>query len=228
MTLQWMTSYLPTAPCFRICHPQRTMWRPSRERGPRDVLVGWLAACLVGCGENLAEKGNSRSAPLKTYPRGWGVQAPSLMFGYPTFKAALVSYMLVLIAFRGLEDMLSSSLGQHILNYKPPHDFSIPPFTMYDGSSDPYDSMLHFNQAMILSIGNDRLLCKVFPASLKRPALAWFHKLLRGSINSFNELWAAFFSQYLCSVRQKGNIGSLQTIFKWEDESIRDFTRRFG
>ena len=99
---------------------------------------------------------------------------------------------------------------------------------MYDGSSDPYDHMLHFNQAMILNVGEDRLLYKVFSASLKGPALAWLHKLPRRSINSFSELWATFVSQYLCSVRQKGNISSLQTIFKWEDDSIRDFTRRFG
>ena len=88
--------------------------------------------------------------------------------------------------------------------------------------------MLHFNQAMILNTGDDRLLCKVFPASLKGPTLAWFHTLSRGSINSFGELWAAFVSQYLCSVRQKGNISSLQAILKREDESIQDFTRRFG
>ena len=88
--------------------------------------------------------------------------------------------------------------------------------------------MLHFNQLMFLSTGNARLLCKVFPASLKGPALAWFHKLPRGPINLFSELWAAFISQYLCSVRKKGNISSLQTIFKREGESIRDFTRRFG
>ena len=99
---------------------------------------------------------------------------------------------------------------------------------MYDGSSDPYDHMLHFNQVMILNTRNDRLLCKVFPASLKGPALAWFHKLPRGSLNSFGELWVVFLTQYLCSVRQKGNISSLQSIFKQDDESIRDFTRRFG
>ena len=81
---------------------------------------------------------------------------------------------------------------------------------------------------MILNAGNDQLLCKVFPASLKGPALAWFHKFPRGSINSFDELWATFVSQYLCFVRQKGNISSLQSIFKRDDESIRDFTLRFG
>ena len=68
----------------------------------------------------------------------------------------------------------------------------------------------------------------MFPASLKGPALAWFHKLPRGSINTFDELWVAFVSQYLCSVRQKGNISSLQSILKREDESIWDFTSRFG
>ena len=92
----------------------------------------------------------------------------------------------------------------------------------------PYDHMLHFNQAMILNAVDDCLLCKVFPASLKGLALAWFDKLLRRSLNSFSELWAAFVSQYLWLVRQKGNINSLQTIFKQEDESIRDFTKRFG
>ena len=124
--------------------------------------------------------------------------------------------------------MLSTPLGQHILDYDPPHGFSIPPFAMYDGSSDTYDHMLHYNQAIILNAGDDQLLCKVFQASLKGPALAWFHKLPRGSINIFGELRVAFVSQYLCFVRQKGNISSLQSILKREDESVRDFTRRFG
>ena len=96
-----------------------------------------------------------------------------------------------------------------------------------DGFSDPYNHMLHYNQVMILNAGNDLLLCKVFSASLRGFTLIWFHKLPCNSINSFNELWAAFVSQYLCSVRQKRNISSLQTILKQEIESIRDFTMRF-
>ena len=106
--------------------------------------------------------------------------------------------------------MLSSPLGQHILDYDPPRGFSIPPFAMYNDFSDPYDHMLHFNQAMILNVGDDRLLCKVFPASFKGLALAWFQKLPRGSINSFGELWVAFVSQYLCPIKQKGNINSFK------------------
>ena len=147
---------------------------------------------------------------------------------YPPFEGAPALQIFVPSAVQGPQDLLSTPLGQHILDYDPPRGFSIPPFPMYDGSSDLYDHMLHYNQAMILNAGDDRLLCKVFPASLKGPALAWFHKLPRGSINTFGELWVAFVSQYLCFVRQKGNISSLQSILKREDESIRDFTRRFG
>ena len=110
--------------------------------------------------------------------------------------------------------MLSSPLRQHILYYEPPHGFVIPSFATFDGFTDPYDHMLHYNQAMILNVGDDRLLCKVFSARLRGTALAWFHKLPYNSINSFIELWAAFISQYLCLVRQKRNISYLQTILK--------------
>ena len=68
--------------------------------------------------------------------------------------------------------MLSSPLGQHILDYEPPCGFVIPVFTMFDGSANPYDHMLHYNQAMTLNVVNDHLLCKVFPASLRGLALA--------------------------------------------------------
>ena len=80
---------------------------------------------------------------------------------------------------------------------------------------------------MILNADNNLLLCKVFPTSLQGPALAWFHKLPRNSINSFNASWAAFISQYLCSVRQKRNINSLQAISSRNWNLFETFKRRF-
>ena len=69
--------------------------------------------------------------------------------------------------------MLSSPLWQHILDYEPPRGFVIPSFNTFNGSADPYDHMLHYNQAMKLNVGNGWLLCKVFQARLQGPALAW-------------------------------------------------------
>ena len=64
----------------------------------------------------------------------------------------------------------------------------MPTFTMFDGSNDPYDYMLHYNQSMTVDADNDRLLCKVFPTSLQGPMLARFHKLPHNAINSFIDL----------------------------------------
>ena len=61
---------------------------------------------------------------------------------------------------------------KHILDYELPCRFVIPAFATFDGSADPYDHMFHYNQAMVLNASNDRLLCKVFPTSLRGPTLA--------------------------------------------------------
>ena len=137
--------------------------------------------------EASRDRPHSELAPEHVSTRfgGMALQFPPTQYPFEAAPAPhAASYPLV----RGPHDMLSSPLGQHILDYEPPRGFVISPFAMYDGSSDPYDHMLHFNQAMILNSRNDRLLCKVFSASLKGPALAWFHKLPRGSLNSFGEL----------------------------------------
>ena len=128
---------------------------------------------------------------------------------HPTYGAAAALYMQSAALIRRPDDMLSSLLRQHILDYEPPCRFVILAFTMFDGSAVPYDHVLHYNQVMSLNLGNDWLLCKVFPPSLWGPALDWLHKIPHYSINLFNELWTTFISQYLCSVRQKRNISSL-------------------
>ena len=117
------------------------------------------------------------------------------------FDAGPTFYTQPTALIRGLNDIHSSPLGQHILSYEPPRGFFIPVFTMFNGSNDPYDHILHYNHAMTLNAGNNRLLCKVFLACLRGPMLTWFHNLSRNSINSFNELWTTFISQYLCSVQ---------------------------
>ena len=62
----------------------------------------------------------------------------------PTFNAQPTTLI------KAPDDMLSSPLGQHILNYEPSRGFFMKNFTMFDGSNDPYDHMLHYNQAMTL------------------------------------------------------------------------------
>nr|CAN82831.1 hypothetical protein VITISV_005335 [Vitis vinifera] len=124
--------------------------------------------------------------------------------------------------------MLSTPFCSHIIHYEPPRGFLVPKFSTYDGSSDPFNHIMHYRQLMMLDIGNDALLCKVFPASLQGQALSWFHRLLPNSVGNFRDLSEAFVGQYLCSARHKQNISTLQSIKMQDNESLREFVKRFG
>nr|CAN75943.1 hypothetical protein VITISV_016460 [Vitis vinifera] len=124
--------------------------------------------------------------------------------------------------------MLSTPFCSHITHYEPPRGFLVPKFSTYDGTNDPFDHIMHYRQLMTLDIGNDALLCKVFPASLQGQALSWFHRLPPNSIDNFRDLSEAFVGQYLCSARHKQNISTLQNIKMRDNESLREFVKRFG
>ncbi|RVW88395.1 hypothetical protein CK203_040990 [Vitis vinifera] len=127
-----------------------------------------------------------------------------------------------------LDDMLSTPFCSHITHYEPPRGFLVPKFSTYDGTNDPFDHIMHYRQLMTLDIGNDALLCKVFPASLQGQALSWFHRLPPNSVDNFRDLSEAFVGQYLCSARHKQNISTLQNIKMKDNESLREFVKRFG
>ena len=97
---------------------------------------------------------------------------PQMPFVHHAFGVGPAFYMPPTTLIRRPYDMLSSPLGHHIFDYEPPLGFVILAFATFDGSTNPYDHMLHYNQAMVLNADNDRLLCKVFPASLRGLALA--------------------------------------------------------
>ncbi|RVW59183.1 hypothetical protein CK203_095602 [Vitis vinifera] len=124
--------------------------------------------------------------------------------------------------------MLSTPFCSHIIHYEPPRGFLVPKFSTYDGTNDPFDHIMHYRQLMTLDIGNDALLCKVFPASLQGQALSWFHRLPPNSVGNFRDLSEAFVGQYLCSARHKQNISTLQNIKMQDNESLREFVKRFG
>lgn len=55
--------------------------------------------------------------------------------------------------------MLSTSFDPHIINYDLPKGFVVPKFTMYDGLSNLFDHLMHFQQIMTLDIGTTNTQC---------------------------------------------------------------------
>ena len=43
-----------------------------------------------------------------------------------------------------LDDMLSMPFTPNIINYEPLRGFIVPKFSAYDGSSDPFDHIMHY------------------------------------------------------------------------------------
>nr|CAN64938.1 hypothetical protein VITISV_042931 [Vitis vinifera] len=54
--------------------------------------------------------------------------------------------------------MLSMPFDPYIISSEPPRGFIVPKFTLYDGTSDPFDHIIYHRQLMTLDIGNDALI----------------------------------------------------------------------
>ncbi|RVW53906.1 hypothetical protein CK203_072908 [Vitis vinifera] len=120
-----------------------------------------------------------------------------------------------------LDDMLSTLFCSHIINYEPPGEFLVPKFSTYDGTNDPFDHIMHYRQQRCTTVQS-------ISASLQGQALSWFHRLPPNSVGNFRDLSEAFVGQYLCSAQHKQNISTLQNIKMQDNESLREFVKRFG
>ena len=70
--------------------------------------------------------------------------------------------------------------------------FNRPPFTCYNGKPNPVEHVSHYIQMMSQYSQNNRLMCQVFPSSLRPTTMRWFSGLRKGSIHSFEEFIQAF------------------------------------
>ncbi|RVX08946.1 hypothetical protein CK203_013860 [Vitis vinifera] len=86
---------------------------------------------------------------------------------------------------------------------------------------------MHYRQLMTLDIGNDALLCKVFPASLQGQALSWFHRLPPNSVGNFRDLSKLSWDN-TCAPLDTSKISAPQNIKMQDNESLREFVKRFG
>ncbi|XP_027348031.1 uncharacterized protein LOC113859462 [Abrus precatorius] len=75
---------------------------------------------------------------------------------------------------------------------------------------------------------NDSLWCRIFPTSLRGPALSWFTGLPPSSINSFATLTRRFSLQFATSRPHPLTSLALVNIRQEKGESLRAFMERFG
>ncbi|GFY91372.1 hypothetical protein Acr_07g0015680 [Actinidia rufa] len=99
---------------------------------------------------------------------------------------------------------------------------------IYEGKTDPMDHLDSYKSLMSLQGCSDEIMCKAFSATLKGPARSWFQKLSPGTIDSFGDLSRLFVANFMsCTNRQK-NASHLFTIHQKENESLKEFVKRFN
>ena len=98
---------------------------------------------------NDASRKAGREAGRREYRSGQALGDPPMLppvsSAQPAFGTTPTFYTLPRTLIQRPDDMLFSPLREHILDYKPPHGFSILAFTTFDDLTDPYDHMLHYN-----------------------------------------------------------------------------------
>ena len=105
--------------------------------------------------------------------------------------------------------------------------FRNPNYLIYDGRANPIGHISHFRQSMALHLGNNVLMCRMFPSSLGPMSLRWFNRLQHSSIHSWDELAEAFVSRFITNSRKPKEFDSLMSMRMKDSESLKSYSARY-
>ncbi|XP_057444186.1 uncharacterized protein LOC130736367 [Lotus japonicus] len=98
----------------------------------------------------------------------------------------------------------------------------------YSGKVDPKEHLLHFNTKMVISAASDAVKCRMFPATFKGTAMAWFTTLPRGSIMNIPDFSSKFLVQFSASKTKQVTNEDLYNVGQSEGETLKQYVKRFS
>jgi len=132
---------------------------------------------------------------------------------------------------------LREDLKEHIGGFHPfttevmsvrlPSKWQWPHMDVYDGSSDPDVHVKSYMTQANLFSTDGRVHYRLFPTTLKGPALDWYYSLLTNSVSSFEMLCARFTARFADSKPAIASSASLHHIVQGDNESLRQYMARF-
>ena len=85
-----------------------------------------------------------------------------------------------------------------------PLKFRLSQLEFYDGTKDPLNHIRAFKTILNLQQTSNKVICRSFPATLKRAARVWFSKLLASSVANFEQLSDSFVCHFIGGSFTKG------------------------
>ncbi|XP_058189214.1 uncharacterized protein LOC131306806 [Rhododendron vialii] len=123
--------------------------------------------------------------------------------------------------------MAASPFAKRLQDARLPSKVKHGAFILYETNADPVAHIQHYQQAMFMHVGDDAIMCKMFPSSLGKVALSWFHKLEPRSIRGWMQLAEEFTAWFLTSRKVPKTFESLSTMEQGESEPIRDYAKKY-
>ncbi|CAJ2667015.1 unnamed protein product [Trifolium pratense] len=120
-------------------------------------------------------------------------------------------------------------LSHDILQAPVPKGFERPPaLPAYDGLSDPDEHIASVNATLNFLRVSGAIRCRIFPTTLRKGAMAWYHSLAPRSVISWMDLTDQFCRHFTASRKQPKTEAVLDAIFQADNESLRSFIERFN
>ncbi|XP_057418238.1 uncharacterized protein LOC130712420 [Lotus japonicus] len=98
----------------------------------------------------------------------------------------------------------------------------------YSGKADPKEHLLYFNTKMVISAASDAVKCRMFPATFKGTAMAWFTTLPRGSITNFRDFSSKFLVKFSTSKAKQVTIEDLYNVRQSKGETLKQYVKQFS
>ena len=108
-----------------------------------------------------------------------------------------------------------------------PVRINLPKFESYDGTTDPVDHLVQFENTMLLHNFSDAMYCKVFTTTLKLTARTWFHQLPSSSTATFAQLVEKFNNHFMASRPLEKDASYLMTLKQGKTEHLCKYLTRF-
>ena len=131
-------------------------------------------------------------------------------------------------AYFNLEALKNSPFTQEFDESMPPKGFKLPTMDSYDGMVDLIDHLEMFRTSISIQGVDDAIMCKAFPATLKKVARFWLSLLPPRSTSTIKELGEKFVSHFIRSIAHKKTSITLMSIRQRHDELLKDFITRFS
>ncbi|PNX63491.1 hypothetical protein L195_g061655, partial [Trifolium pratense] len=92
----------------------------------------------------------------------------------------------------------------------------------------PDDHIASINATLDFLRVSGAIRCRLFPTTLRKGAMTWYHSLAPQSVSSWRDLADQFCRHFTASRKQPKTEAVLDAIFQGDNESLRNFIERFN